>query len=100
MSKKKLDISLSQEEFDRLMVELAEFDENSFVALAGTDQYEIIPTITEEGKVLNSEELKMLQRECTRLGLTILYRIDKKDGETLLVNSKSGKTMVLKEGVQ
>ena len=100
MSKRKLDISLSQEDFERLMVELAEFDENSFVALAGSDQYEIIPTVTEEGKVLNKDQLKMLKLECDRLGLTVLYRIDKEDGETLLVNSWSGKIMVLKEGVQ
>jgi hypothetical protein len=100
MSKKTKDISLSQEEFEKLMVELSEFDEQSFVALAGTDQYEIVPTVTEDGKVLNSQELSVIKLECEKLGLTLLYRIDKKDGETILVNSESGKTMVLKDGLQ
>lgn len=100
MSKKTKDITLSQEEFEELMVELAEFDDKSFIALARTDHYEIIPTVTEEGKVLTQDELDLLLAECAKLGLTILYRIDKEDGETLLVNSKSGRTMVLKEGMQ
>jgi len=100
MSGKKQEMYISQEELDELMEDLAAFDEKSFVGLAGTDQYEIIPTVTEEGKVLTKDQLKILTKECKKLGLTIIYRIDKEDGETILYVPSNGRTMVLKEGMQ
>lgn len=94
------DIELTREELNDLLEELSEFDHNSFILLAGTDQYEIVPTSLDTGEYLDKEELDLLREECERLGLTILFRIDKTDGETLLVNSITGKTMVLREGMQ
>ena len=79
------DIELSLEEYEELMEELEEFDEKAFMLLAGSHRYEIIPNITEDGKVLTSKELKMLTDECKKRGFAILYRIDKEDGETLLI---------------
>jgi len=93
------DLELSLEEYEELMDKLEEFDDKSFMLLAGSHRYEIIPTITEEGKIITNKELNMLIKECKDQNFTILYRIDKEDGETLLIGP-GAKTMLLKEGMQ
>ena len=69
------DIELSLEEYEELMEELEEFDEKAFMLLAGSHRYEIIPTITEDGKVLTSKELKMLTDECKKRGFATVRAI-------------------------
>jgi hypothetical protein len=92
-------MELSMEELEELLEELEEFDNMSFSLLAQSGNYEIIPTATEDGELLTKEELSLLESECRRQGFSVLYRIDKEDGETLLVGPK-GKVMLLKEGMQ
>ena len=99
---KKEDIELSQEEFESVLEEIEEFDNSAFCFLAGSADYEIIPTTLENGKVLDKKEIAMLKREVERLGSAILYRIDHPNGETLLikVEAKTLKIMLIKEGMQ
>lgn len=94
------EIELSQEELEETIEKIEEFDDYSFTALAGTDKYEIIPTMLEDGTIVGRKEMNVLKREIERLGYSILYRVDNPNGETLLINPKSNRVMVLKEGLQ
>jgi hypothetical protein len=98
--KKSHDIELSPEDFEKLIVDLEDFDTKGLVYLAKTDNFEIIPTTDEEGKVISRESLNYLKREVEKLGYSIIYRIDKVNGEVVLIDSHTLKTMVLIEGMQ
>jgi len=98
--KKKHDIELSQEEFSKFLEELEEFDTKSLIYLAGTDRFEIIPTIDDDGQVLSKDSLNSIKREVDKLGLTIMYRIDKDNGETIVLCAATLRCMVFVEGMQ
>lgn len=89
---------LSEVEFEKLVEDLEKFEDSFYCALAGTDRYEILPTMTEDGKVLTEEQISLIQRECNRLGLTILYRIDNIKN-MVMVNSKTLKVGYVTDGI-
>lgn len=101
MAAKKKDgtLELTEEQYDKLIMDLEIFEENFYKALASTERYEIIPTSTEEGKVLSKEQLSLLTEECKRLGLKILYKVDLNSNTVLLINPKTLKTGYITEGI-
>lgn len=102
MSDKKLEEDekeFDKKEFDRIFKALEEFQERFFMALAGTDKYEIVPTLTEVGDPLTEEQYSFIKTECSRLGLTILYKIDTPNGNSLFINIKDSKTGYIDEGI-
>ncbi len=98
MKNKEKEVELSQEEFDQYLNDLNEFEEKFLKRLAGNSDFEIIPTITDNGKALTKEQMTLIKTECNRLGLRILYRIDAKGG-TLIINPNNMKIGYITEGI-
>lgn len=71
-----LDKQLTEEEYEQLNDSLATFDESFLSFLAGTSQYEVVPTTDEFGKPIPSQNLDLIRRECKRLGFKVLYSMD------------------------
>lgn len=98
MERKKLD-ELSQEELEELAIDVAQFSEDAYAYLAGTPDFEICPTSDEEGNFLEEEHYDSVKRQMAKLGLKVLYRIDKPNGETILLDLKGLKVMQLSEEI-
>lgn len=67
---------LSEEQMAQLMVDLDNFQNTFLMKLAHTDKFEIVPTADDEGNVLSQEQLSLIKRELTRLGLVTVYTFD------------------------
>lgn len=89
---------LSQEEFDKLIMDLNEFDNKFFEYLAESPKYEIVPITSEEGLILTKEQIALVQRECNRLGLNVLYRIEEHNA-IVMINPHTMKIGYITEGV-
>lgn len=89
---------LSQEEFDKLIGDLNEFDNKFYEYLAESPKYEVIPTSDEEGILLTKEQLALVQRECNRLGFKILYMVNDPNA-IVMINPKTLKIGYITEGV-
>lgn len=88
---------LSPEQYEKLMDDIEDFN-NSFLShLAGTANYEIVPTEPEDGQFLKEEHYKLIKKEAAKLGAVILYSY-RIGNTTLVVNPKTMKMVVLKEG--
>lgn len=90
---------LSDEQFEQLIVEVEEFHEKFFIALAGTDKYEIVPTLSDQGQPLTKEQYTFVINECSRLGLTIIYKMELPNGLTVYTNVKNNKVGYIHEGM-
>lgn len=90
---------LTQEEFDKVLQDLEQFHEQFFIALAGTSEYEVVPTVTDMGKPLTKEQYTYVKTECSRLGKTILYKIDMPNGISLYINLETNKVGYVDEGM-
>lgn len=88
---------LTQEEFDGLMKDLEKFEDKFFIALSGTDRFEIVPT-SDGDHSLNKEQYMLIRSECSRLGLKIIYKIQGSDKITY-VNAENGKIGYTHDGV-
>ena len=88
---------LTQEEFDGLMEDLEKFENKFFIALSGTDRFEIVPT-SEGDRSLNKEQYMLIRSECLRLGLKIIYKIQGQD-TIIYVNAENGKIGYTHDGV-
>jgi hypothetical protein len=97
--KPKLKEELTQENYEDLVSQLEDFQNRFLVALAGTDRFEIIPTLNENGNPLTQEQYTLLKTECSRLGLKILYHVQNKDGTAMYVNSENGKVGYMHDGM-
>ncbi len=71
-----LEKQLTEEEYEQLNNSIADFDESFFSFLAGTSQYEVVPTTDEFGKPIPEQNLDLIRRECKRLGFKVLYSMD------------------------
>ena len=91
--------ALSEEQFEKLVMQVEEFNEQFFIALAGTDKYEIVPTLSDQGQPLTKEQYSLLKNECSRLGLKILYQIQNTDGTIMYINSENGKIGYMHDGM-
>jgi hypothetical protein len=95
--KSKRSEDLTQEEFSALLEELEKFENNFFIALAGTDRFEIVPT--SEGEYsLTKDQLNIIKAECSNLGLKIIYKVESK-GPTIYINQENGKIGYTHDGV-
>lgn len=88
---------LSPGEYKKLIKDLENFNFSSISHLAGTANYEIIPTESEDGTFLKEEHYRLIKKECAELGAAILYSY-KIGNATIIVNPKTMKTVVLREG--
>lgn len=96
-SKPKKTEDLTQEEFESLLKDLEKFENQFYIALAGTDRFEIVPTSDGEYS-LDKEQYSLIRSECLRLGLKIIYKIDVKD-RIMYVNAENGKIGYTHDGV-
>lgn len=90
---------LSEEQFAKLVKDVDDFNDQFFVALAGTDKYEIIPTETEHGRPLTKEQYSLLKHECSRLGLSVIYRMDLPNGTTVYTCIENNRVGYIHEGM-
>lgn len=88
---------LSPEEYEKLIEEIENFNSSFLSHLAGTANYEIVPTEPEDGAFLSEEHYRMIKKECAKIGAVILYSY-KIGNLTLVVNPKNMKTIVLNDG--
>lgn len=92
-------LDLTEEQYEKLLIDLEEFEENFYRKLADSDNYEILPTATDDGRPLAAEQLSLLKKECHRLGLRYLYKVDHPNGVVLLINPKTLKVGYISDGV-
>lgn len=92
------DIELTEEEIEQLAEDIEEFQEEFLRLLAGTHKFEIIPTVDDSGRPLNKKHYSMLRKECNRLGLTILYRLDV-GNQTLIINPRELKIGIISDEI-
>jgi len=57
------------------MEEDIEFINSFFMAVAGTENYEIVPIPDENGEIVSAKDLKLLEKECKKLNLKLIYRV-------------------------
>lgn len=88
---------ISQDELEKLTLDLQQFEDRFYLALSETDRFEIVSTIDDSGRPLSKEQLSLINQECLRLGVKVIYRIDT-DKAVLLVNPKNLKIGYLTEG--
>jgi hypothetical protein len=88
---------LTPEQYDKLMDDIENFNSSFLSHLAGTANYEIVPTETEDGHLLQAEHYKLIKKEVAKTGAVILYSY-KVGKETIVINPKTMKTVVLTEG--
>ena len=96
---KKPEKELTQEQFDQLMIDLQEFEAKVYIAVAGTDKYEVIPTTDPSGRPIPKEQLDLLLRECKRLGYKPIYRIEINPETFVLFDPQTKKIGYIKEGM-
>lgn len=99
MKKHRKPDELTQEQFDQLMLDLEEFNETFFQTLAGSENYEVVPTVTDMGKPLTKEQYTYVKSECSRLGLAVIYKVDKSDGTSMYINLQEKKIGFIDEGI-
>lgn len=88
-----------QDPYDKLLEDLESFNQKFFILLAGSDKFEIVPTTLEDGRSLNKEQYSLINHECSRLGLKVIYQIDNKNGTTVFISSDSKKVGYMHEGM-
>ena len=88
---------LTPEQYDKLMDDIENFNSSFLSHLAGTANYEIVPTETEDGHLLQMEHYKLIKKEIAKTGAAILYSY-KVGKDTIVINPKTLKTVVLTEG--
>lgn len=93
------EIELTEEEYDKLMVDLEGFEENFLRKLADTDKFEIVPTTDQNGRPYDKEQLTLIKKECLRLGVKILYKIDLSSSVYILFNPQTMKIGYVTEGI-
>jgi len=88
---------LSPEEYEKLIEDIENFNSSFLSHLAGTANYEIVPTEAEYGVFLEEEHYRLIKKECVKIGAVILYSY-KVGNQTIVINPKTMKTVVLHEG--
>lgn len=92
-------LEMSEEDYDKLLTDLENFENKFYSTLAESDNYEIVPTSTDEGNYLSREQLTLLTRECHRLGLKYLYKVDISSTVTIFINPQTMKIGYISEGL-
>ena len=82
-----------------MVKDVDKFNDQFFVYLAGTDKYEIIDTLSDQGRPLTKEQYSLLKNECSRLGLAVIYKMDLPDGSTVYTSIENNKVGYIHEGI-
>jgi hypothetical protein len=90
---------LSDDQFQQLITAVEQFDEQFFIALAGTRKYEIVPTFTDHGQPLTEEQYSLIRHECSRLGSSIIYKTELPDGVIVYTSVENKKVGYIHEGM-
>lgn len=98
MNDEEYELELTEEDFEQLAEDIEEFQEEFLNRLAGTHKFEIIPSTDESGKPLDKKHYSLLKRECSRLGLKVLYRIDI-GNKCIIVDPKTLKIGIISEEI-
>ncbi len=85
---------LSPDEYEALTNSLEDFQESVFSFLAGTSQFEIVPTTDEFGNPIPEKNLELIRRECKRLGFRVLYSVEQ-GGQVLFINPDTMKIAIM-----
>jgi len=96
---KEIPEELSEEQFEELVEEISQFDDKFFSTIAGTDKYEVVPTETEDGEPLTKEQYSLVKHECSRLGLSVIYKMDLPNGITVYTSIENNKVGYVHEGM-
>jgi len=87
---------LTPEQYTKMMDEIESFNESVFSHLAGTANYEIVPTETEDGHILQEEHYRLIKKECAKIGATIIYSF-RVGRDVVYINPKTMQTVVVTE---
>jgi hypothetical protein len=87
----------TKKEIKKLIQDLQQFEENFYIAIAGTNKFDILPVTTKSGKLLTKEQLSLIKKETLRLGIKILYCVEL-DKVMLLLNPENMKIGYIVEG--
>lgn len=74
-----------------------EFEKAFYIAVTGTEKFDIIPIPDESGYVPTSKELKLIQLEYDRQGIKVLFRISHGKYATVY-DPETGKIGMMPEG--
>jgi hypothetical protein len=81
-------IMLSQEEYEKLLQGLHDFEEKFYTLIAGTDRFQIVPIPDDKGQIYTGRTLEKIKEDLASQGLKMLYRISHGD-YALIVNPDS-----------
>lgn len=90
---------LTEEQFEILIRDVDSFNEQFFIYLAGTDKYEVVPTVTDQGQPMTKEQYTLVKNECSRLGLSVIYKMDLPDGSTVYTSIENNKVGCIQDGI-
>lgn len=90
---------LTEEQYSKLIDDLGDFEEKFLVHLAGSDKFEVISAIDQRGRAFTKEQLTLVKKECLRLGLKVLYKIDLNSSVYILFNPETMKTAFVSEEI-
>ena len=89
---------LTPEQYEKLMEEIENFN-NSFLShLAGTSNFELVPTENEFGETLTEEHYRLIKKELAKSGAKILYTYSVGSNTSIIVDPKTMKSVILHEG--
>lgn len=99
MSEENNEWDFSPEEYAEYVEALEQFEEQFLVELAGTERFQLVPMVDEEGDYLTEEALTAIKQTCKKNGLVIIYYITKVNQENVFYCPATGKTAVVCDGL-
>lgn len=93
------EIEVTEEEYYKMMDDIAKFEENFFKKLANSETYEIIPTVDSRNRAFSKDQFNNIRIECKRLGISHLYKIDHAPDKYILVNPTTLKIAYITDGI-
>ena len=87
-------VELTEEQYSEIMEGLDEFENTFLNNLAGTSNYEVIPTSDEMGEGLTDKHYSLIKKECSKYGLQVIYSIEQQK-QIVLFCPKTMKTGVI-----
>lgn len=89
---------LTPEQYEKLMEEIENFNNSFLCHLAGTQNYELVPTENEFGETLTEEHYRLIKKECAKTGARILYTYTVGNNSSIIIDPKTLKSIMLHEG--
>jgi hypothetical protein len=89
---------MTPEQYKKLMEDIENFNTSFLSHLAGTSNYELVPTENEFGEYLEDGHYKLIKKECAKTGAKILYTYSISPNISIVIEPKSLKSIILQEG--